>query len=185
MFPSEYVLALALLTAPADAPAPAVATHDFAIVQSAIQKLAIERQLLDPREKPFVLARPRYFQADLAMLRQRYHELIDAPPVHDSLRFPDRAMVNDALAFNRAYRRQIDGRQPREPSRWWEVRNALDEADYLYEIWDNVRDARCEYYYITVRRQALKKLRELIGDQAYYNSQLPPYVPMWRFQEIN
>src|SRR5207249_3016458 len=166
-------------------PAPPATAQDFAMMQAALQHVAIERQILDPREKHFVLARPKYFQADLAMLRQRYEELVDAPPVHDCLRFPDRAMVNEALAFNRAYRRQIEGRHPSEPSRWWELRNAADETDYLYEVWDNVRDARCEYYYISVRRQALKKLRELVGDQAYYNAQLPPYVPLWRFQEIN
>ena len=43
------------------------------------------------------------------------------------------------------------------------------------------RHAACEYYYVTVRRQALKKLKEMIGDQAYYSGSLPPHVPVWRF----
>ena len=93
--------------------------------------------------------------------------------------------VNEFLAFNRAYRQHIDIRQPGEPASWWELRSALQETDHLYQIWDTVRDARCEYYYVTVRRQALKRLREMLGEEAYYSGRLPPYVPMWRFQPIN
>jgi hypothetical protein len=48
-----------------------------------------------------------------------------------------------------------------------------------------VRDARCDYYYVTVRRLALKRLRELVGDEAYYAGNLPPCVPIWRLQEMN
>jgi hypothetical protein len=36
---------------------------------------------------------------------------------------------------------------------------------------------------VTVRRQALKKLKEMIGDDAYTLGELPPYVPVWRFTE--
>ena len=41
------------------------------------------------------------------------------------------------------------------------------ECDCLYQIWDLVRESNCDYYYITVRRQALKKLRDTIGAPAY------------------
>jgi hypothetical protein len=37
---------------------------------------------------------------------------------------------------------------------------------------------------VTVRRQALKKLREMIGENAYYYGQMPPSVPVWRFREV-
>ena len=80
-----------------------------------------------------------------------------------------------------AYRR----RRPAESTRGWELRTALQETDHLYYIWDTVRDARCEYYYVTVRRQALKRLRDLLGEEAYYTTKLPPFVPLWRFQSIN
>ena len=83
--------------------------------------------------------------------------------------FPDRTLINDMLAFNRAYRQHLDNRQAMELSNAWELHEMLLEADRLYQIWDLVRDTRCDYYYVTVRRQALKKLKELIGDQAYYS----------------
>ena len=66
-----------------------------------------------------------------------------------------------------------------------ELRIALNETDHLYQVWDSVRDARCNYYYVTVRRQALKTLREMIGTEAFYRGELPPHVPVWRFPEID
>ena len=96
----------------------------------------------------------------------RFQDLADAPLLEDCQRFPDRATVNDLLAFNRAYRRHIDVRQPVELARWWELRTILQETEQLYQVWDTVRDARCEYYYVTVRRQALKRLREMLGNDA-------------------
>lgn len=186
MFVANSLLtAVILLTAAPDSaeslPAPDVFPH----VGPTLQTLAVQWELLDPREVRYVLARPEEFTADLQLLRRRYYELADAPDLNDCQRFPDRTSVNEMLAFNRAYRRHIDIRQPVELSRWWELRTILQETDQLYQVWDTVRDARCEYYYVTVRRQALKRLRELVGTQAYYSGELPPYVPVWRFQNID
>src|SRR5205823_12083434 len=119
------------------------------------------------------------------LLRRRFYDLLDAPSLNDSLRFPDRATVNDFIALNAAYRQHLDVRQPVELAHWWELRAAAQEAELLHQVWDMVRDARCEYYYVTVRRQALKRLRELVGDEAYYSGKLPPSVPVWRFQKMN
>jgi len=185
MFPYDYLLAAALLSNAPDAPESPPSPELFAIVHEAMQNLAVEWEILDTREVRYVLARPEDFSADLNLLRRRRCDLADAPGCNDCLRFPERTTVNEYLAFNRAYRQHIDIRQPGEPARWWELRAALQETDTLYQVWDTVRDARCEYYYVTVRRQALKRLRELLGEDAYYGGQLPPYVPLWRFQGIN
>ncbi len=61
----------------------------------------------------------------------------------------------------------------------------LDETKRLYRVWDAVRDSKCEFYYVTVRRQALRKLRDLVGPEAYEAGDLPPHVPVWRFQAMN
>ena len=133
----------------------------------------------------YVLTRGEDFPSDLKLLRRRYADLCDAPPLYDCMRFPDRSLVNDMLAFNRAYRQHLDNRQSMELSNAWELHEMLLEADRLYQIWDLVRDTRCDYYYVTVRRQALKKLKEMIGDQAYYSGSLPPHVPVWQFARID
>ena len=184
MFPLDYVLAVALLGAPADGTEPPGAAECYATLRPTLQELAVHWEILDPREMRYVLTRPEDFGSDLKLLRRRHHELADAPPLHDGMRFPDRALISDLLSFNRAYRQHLDTRQAMEVASWWELREALQEADRLYQIWDTVRDARCDYYYVTVRRQALKKLKETVGDQAYYSGVLPPHVPVWRFARI-
>lgn len=176
----ELVTALALLLAPPDAATPA----PDPLLMFRVQGIAVSAEVIDPREKRYVMARPEDFASDLHLLRRRWHDLIDAPPLHDGLRFPDRATVNDFLAFNRAFRRHIDVRQPLESARWWQLRAILQETDQLYQIWDTVRDARCEYYYVTVRRQSLKRLRDAIGWEAYNAGRLPPYIPLHRFTPV-
>ena len=181
----DYVLAVAMLTSPPDAAEPNLSAERFAAVRPALQKLAVQWEILDPREVRYVLTRPEDFPSDMKLLRRRYQELAGAPPLSDSYRFPDRAAVSELLAFNRSYRQQLDSRQSIELVRWWELREAVQEVDRLYAVWDTVRDARCDYYYVTVRHQALKKLRETVGEDAYWSGCLPPHVPVWRFARID
>jgi hypothetical protein len=186
MFPGRYLLAFSLLTAPPDIQLPSAgATASCPALKATLQQLAVDCEILDPREVRYVLNRPEEFNTDLALLRRRQQELADAPPLADGDRFPDRATINELLSFNRAYRQPIDVRQSMEPANWWALQKTLQETDSLYQLWDTVRDARCEYYYVSVRRQALKKLRQEVGGEAYYNGQLPPHVPLWRFRMVN
>ena len=184
MFPYDYVLAAALLCQSLDSVEPLDATEAFPSLRQALQELAQEWEILDPREARVILSRAEDFAADLHLLRSRRLELADVPPAHDSQRFPDRAAVAEHLTFNRAYRQKLATRQLTESGRWWELQAAIQESDRLYEVWDLVRDARCDYYYVTVRRAALKRLRAAIGEEAYYSGQMPPHVPVWRFQPI-
>ena len=185
MLPLDYLLAVVLLTAPPGADDLPVSAEMFPVLRMPLQGLAVTWEILDPRELRDILARPEDFAADLNLLRRRCQELVSAPAVDDCLRFPERPMVNELLAYNRAYRQHMDMRQPLELVHGWELRLALQETDRLYQIWDKVRDARCPYYYVTVRRQALKQLREMVGDECYYSGNLPPCVPLWRFRDGN
>ncbi len=157
----------------------------FAQIGPALQHVAVQWELLDPREVRYVLGRPEDSLSDLAIVQKRYQDLQGAPWLYDRLRFPDRQTVNEFLAFNRAYRRTIDVRQPLELHNWWQMRAALQETDRLYLVWDLVRDAQCHYYYVSVRRNALKRLKEMIGDEAYYSGKLPPYVPLHHFASMD
>jgi hypothetical protein len=180
-----YLMALALMTAPPDGPDPTVPAETQAHLRPLVQDLARQWEILDDREVRYILARPEDFAADVSLLQRRFHDLLDAPPLSDGLRFPDRATVNDFIALNRAYRHHLEVRQPIELAHGAELREAVQEVEQLHQVWDMVRDARCEYYYVTVRRQALKRLRELVGEEAYYGGKLPPSVPVWRFQKMN
>ena len=130
---------------PADRPDPPDALDALVTVRPALRDLALDWEILDPREVRYVLTRGEDFPSDLKLLRRRYADLCDAPPLYDCMRFPDRALVNDMLAFNRAYRQHLDNRQAMELSNAWELHEMLLEADRLYQIWDLVRDTRCDY----------------------------------------
>ena len=184
MCPATACLALALLTSPPDTPELPVEAAEWPTLQKELVALARKLEILDERETRYVLAKREDFETDLNLLRRRYQDLAEAPRLADAGRFPDKAEVQELLSFNRAYRRHLDARQPLEPDRAWDYRQALKETDLLYQVWDAVRDARCEYYYVTVRRQALKRLKNLVGETAYYRAELPPHVPVWRFQEV-
>lgn len=184
---SELLLAAALLSGsgPDSLYDPAGLRSQFPVLRFALMGLALEWEILDARETRYVLAREEDLLSDLRMLQRRYQELCDAPYLADAVRLPDRNVVNELLAFNRAFRNYVESRQPMETVQGSQLRAVQREVEYLYQVWDTVRDARCDYYYVTVRRQALKRLRELIGEEAYYRGELPPHVPLWRFHEID
>jgi len=179
----SYLVAVTLLTAPADTPEPAPDPADWTALQEALIAVSIDWEILDRRETRYVFARIEDFEDNVNLIRRRYVELSNAPKLDDCRRFPDHRTVNELLGFNRAYRRYLDARQPMDQDRSAQLGEVLKETDSLYHIWDAVRDARCDYYYVTVRRQALKRLKELLGDDEYRTGTLPPYVPLWRFEE--
>ena len=181
---AEIALAASLLVASPGTPYPDIETAEWPAVQAAIWTLAISWELMDPRETNFMLSKREDLKNDVDILRKRCADLKGVPLIGDSNRFPERFAVTEMLAFNRALRKHIDDRQHLEPDRGASYREALRETDKLYQFWDAVRDARCDFYYVTTRRYALKKTRDLIGPEAYYSGNLPPYVPTWRFQEI-
>jgi hypothetical protein len=183
MFTYEYVLAAVLITAPADTYTPSDVKGWFEPLQSSLVRVALEAEILDGREVRFVAAAAQDFAGDLKLLQGRFRDLGHAPLLEECQRFPERQMVMDFLAFNRAYRHDLTTQLGLDLIHAEELRLAVMETDRLHNVWDTLRDARCEYYYITVRRQSLHVLRELIGYQAFYTGQLPPHVPVWRFAE--
>jgi hypothetical protein len=124
---------------------------------------------------------------DLAMLQGRWKEFRNAPALAETdwNQLPDRKVINEFLALNRSYRNHLTQRLAIDLINANEIRTAIRETDVLYQVWDTVRDARCDYYYVTVRRQALSLLRDLIGAHDFYIGQLPPHVPVWRMPRKN
>jgi hypothetical protein len=184
MSPSDLVLAVALLSAPPGTPEPIPSPDRWPAIQAAIHQVAVDWELLDPREARYVLSRVEDFECDLTILRRRHEELADAPKVAESGRFPDFDTINELIRFNRTHRKHLETRLLWETDRAELYRTAIVETDRLYRVWDAVREARGECYYVTVRRLALKRVRELIGTEAYALGELPPAVPEWRFNGV-
>jgi hypothetical protein len=177
----QLLVASALLTTPTEELHLGDVSALHASWAPAIRVVALHWELLDARETHFLLANEQDFDADLKVLHERYTDLRSAPPLAESKRFPTRDVINDLLSFNRAYRHDLNERLAIDQIHGEELRAALAETDQLYRVWDTVRDAKCDYYYVYVRRRALQQLREQVGETAFYTGQLPPYVPIWRF----
>lgn len=179
----ELVMALSLLTSAPPPEGNPYADAPF-VSMGALKTAALAAELMDPREARFMFSRAEDYYIDIAVIQRRFAELGDAPPLEDHWRFPERSLINDLLTINRGYRNHLE-REVLLSVNPEEVNEAIRETDMLYNLWDLVRDAKCEYYYITVRRGALKKLRERLGEADYYTGALPPWVPVWRFKSVD
>jgi hypothetical protein len=178
----EMALALLLLTAPPDTveiPDPVAAHRTLA---PALGGLALHWELLDARETDY-FRNAQDFASDLKLLQGRYAEFHNAPRVAEVQRFPERELVNDMLTFNRTYHDSVHTRLNIDVLHGEELRATLAETDQLQRVYEAVRDARSDYYYVTYRRQALAQLRDLVGVENFYNGQLPPHVPLWRIPD--
>ncbi len=184
MSASDLLFAVMLLSAPIGTPERSPTPERWPAVQAALHQTAVEWEILDPRETRYVLAKLEDFQEDLDFLRKRRAELQEAPKVIDAYRLPEREMINDAIRFNRAFRKQLDIRMVWEADRAVLIREVIDENERLYRIWDAMRDAKSDLHYVTTRRLALLRLRDQIGPDTYDKAEYPPYVPDWRFARL-
>jgi hypothetical protein len=178
MFPMDYVLAVALITTPQK-----VAPKHLNSVFPTVLQVALNWEIADHREVKFLLIDT--FCGDFELLNKRWDSLYDAPPLHDEWRFPDKQIVDNLMCLNRAYKNHLENRRSLELVYQQELNELIVEVEHLYQIWDTLRDSKVNYYYVNVRRAALKKLRESIGDEAYYNGQLPSPIPLQRLTRID
>jgi hypothetical protein len=148
-----------------------------------LQTQAIRAELLDPREAKYTFSRPEDLAEDLSGLVRRWYALRDAPPAHDAMGWPTRDHCNNMLAFNRQYQQHLEQAKLCYAERSGDIDEAIQQCNACWRTWDLIRDARTEYYYIHVRRAALRDLRQQIGFAAYYSGRLPPIVPLALFAE--
>lgn len=103
-----------------------------------------------------------------------------APALHFVERFRYSPItINEALEFNCAFRRHLRGEQSLYEA-MTDYRTALAETGQRFQAWDSLRDAKHTLYTITVRRVALGKLLDLIGQDAFLSGQMPePVSQRW------
>lgn len=181
--PFNTILALVLITLP---PSENDLSHFSHLKQSCLE-ISLEMELMDAKEIKYVFSKNEEFNYDIKLIQKRYSELKDSPMTWDSKRFPGKEECTEILAFNRRFRTFVEQKidftiDAHEKLFLGEV---LLEIDELYNLWDMIKDTNCEYYYVTTRRNMLKKLKEKLGDVDFYDGALPPAVPLWRFQRID
>lgn len=175
----DLALAVALITSPQ---VPNLGTCSCS--PSALRAIAVALEIADAREAKYLFGAASDYATDLRLLRSRWEELAYAPPASDANRWPERELINDVITANRDYLRFLEDWLGLDPSARTELGEAIHETEQLYRVWDILRDARCDYYYIVVRRRALKDLRDSIGPAMYYAGVMPPHVPAWRFARM-
>lgn len=168
----DLAIALACICSPASVDIPPCRLD-------AIQSVAVSLEVMDERERKYLFVRKDDFKYDIGLIQRRYSELKDAPPACDAERFPTRETMREWIAFNREYVCWLQDRKRFHKDGW--IDEAIVDCECIQRVFDSVCDARCDYYYVTVRRSALASLREAIGEHSYYAGTLPPIVPAWWF----
>jgi hypothetical protein len=143
-----------------------------------VQQRAIKAEVMDNREVGVLFHINSERVLDTIVIAERIRSLDGAPCVSEGEWLPSREVLNDLLRFNRQYRASLDARWSVDLIHREDVQEMIDETDKLYRVLDAARDYRGEYYYVTGRRESLKKLKELLGDEMWYGHELPPCVPL-------
>lgn len=167
MFTLEIVLAAILITSP---PNEATAKSPWVdLIKPTLRVTCIDLQIVDPKDVT---------SFDLDDVRNANEKFRSYPLLEEVNRFPSKKQIAELLTLNRHYRGQLVLRLIVDAIHEEDIRAAIIETDQLYTIWDHLRDANCEYYYVSVRRSALRTARELVGDESFYLGYMPPAIPI-------
>lgn len=104
------------------------------------------------------------------------------PPLSDLARFPNAGAVAEALRLNEGCRGCLECRRGFCPRDWDFYEAALADAWECRRPWQTLADAQCPEYDPRYRRQALQRLRDLLGGEYYQAGFLPQPVPLWAFR---
>lgn len=201
---NELIFALALLSAPELEPIP-----PFTVVcyQEILRHQCLQDEILDPAETANYLrlrattvsqydpktetwkSEPglnwEEMRNDLVAVRERYTELQGFPYSCDCRLFPEQEYANAmwSLSYDYGnYLNNLNNSGYRADS--WRIRQAIVETDQLTSIWMDVRLLNGRYSTVAHKRKCLKRLKDTIGDENYYNGYLPCPVPLWRAETI-
>lgn len=166
-----------MLLSPTEPPVPSQVPE---ALWQALKQVALKTEIVGPHERW-----GSDFRAELRYVRYHLRELADAPPLADSDFLPLGSVVARGLTFNLEYQRYVRMLRSLESHNQWYWQTVFEETRELQHIWDTMRIAQNPTDSFVARRRALKRLRETIGPDAYYQRMWPPYVPIWRFQELD
>lgn len=119
------------------------------------------------------------------------------PNVRDFERFPDVKACLAAQEFARAYKNKLTEQKSlymESDPRRTNLENAIRETDGLQVAWCKLGwiqsyarglNSSWSPYSISGLRDQLNELRDLLGEEAYYNGEMPYPVPIWRFREVD
>ena len=176
------LLALILLCSPYEIDAAAFVENEA--LRAALDAVCADCQL---SLTPLDTSSPWGAANDWHRRRELFWELYDAPRVAWADAFPlDAKAALRAAAFNRqCYTFFARNAQTfRSEAAFW--KKALTVCDHSLLIYGTLAEAKNLEWADNVvgQRRALGRLRDLLGEEAFYAGRLPPIVPLWAFEEI-
>ena len=139
---------------------------------SIARPLALRFELLDERELRYKL--------DADLIRHRAWNLMGAPLVADAGKLPPRMALTENLAFLRGNLEFVNDCIVGWPEHAEYYKAWRREILALLSFWSTALDSQIDFYYVTVRRERLKKIRDEVGLQDWLFNNWPPMIP-WRF----
>ncbi len=173
----DLLAAVLLLTAQPGQYEPLPTEEAFPAIRDGVHQIAVQWEILDTRETSYIFHSLSSFQSDLDLLRRRRLDFAGCPPVSECGKFPDRYVCNRIIEGNRLERCELLQRRDLERDRQELFESRIVELDSEYRILDACRDAWADMYYITVRRHALRRLRDTLGEENYQMGLLPGWAP--------
>jgi hypothetical protein len=170
----QTYIVLLLVLCPVEMPVPRRAPEPY---WQALKQTAWALELTGPR-CPWITD----FRSEVRWVRQRWRESLAFPSLADCQRLPAQDTIRQLLAFNTAYRQYTEMRRCLRRHEWDMLTDTLQETDRLCCVWQAAREAMAEDQNWFCRRRALFRLQQLIGSEAYSCGDLPPCVPLWRFE---
>lgn len=182
--PSDLVLAAGLLLAPAGTVDPIPSEDRWPAVSAALIQAGVNLEILDEREgnghwinfgeeaEPYFTSR-EHFQADLDSIRNRKPDLDTCPrladgawlPAHQSAVALSHYWSTRAAKFRQLAAWHTDRADQYQPH--------IATADQRFHLWEEIAYSKAEHIYIPARRESLRAVRKLIGDDAWNVRRLP------------
>ncbi len=171
-----HALIISLILCPSDPPVPQQAPPQ---AWQALKEIALALEIVGPHENWAT-----DFSAELRYVRRHYRSLRFAPPLADCSWLPSPNLSRDVCCFNETYQAHLQMQRIIYPYRAEQIDAVMLETRQLYCVWDAVRRANSTGESWALRRRMLLRLRDSIGDEAYYRGDLPCWVPCFRFEGI-
>jgi hypothetical protein len=171
-----HIIILGLIVCPNDPPVSSKAPPE---AWQALKDISLALEIVGPHENWAA-----DFNSELRYVRRHWRALQDAPPLSDCYWLPEPTAARDLCCFSEGFQAHLQMQRVIYPHRCEQITAVLNETRQLYIVWDAVRRANSPSESWALRRRMLLRLKETIGDNAYYNRQLPCWVPWWRFQEM-
>jgi hypothetical protein len=176
----KLAVAMVLLYQPEDPTS--VATIVF--VRSELKGLSLHWQLLDAKYKDGWFRSRDDNPRELKIVRYRYCRLNGAPPAEYAVFFQiDWKEIQVGLEANADYLSHLSAVESVYPNNPY-IPKLREDALKLYQVWSMLTVVKSPQQEIDDVRFGLLRLRDLLGEDDFYQGRIPPSVPLRWYKEV-